>query len=110
MAVDLRVAHSVRTRAVHETTTWLSDDDIIGTAQFLEAYWRARDDSSFDPYDGLESDRLDFLHRLPRPVQLAVVQLNKRSPVNLRPLEGIRRTRNASCRYSLGSATSRSRR
>jgi hypothetical protein len=70
----------------------------------LEAYWRERDDTGFDPYDGLETDRLAFLARLPRFAQLAVVQLNKRSPVNLRPLEGVRPTRNAYAVAHLASA------
>lgn len=70
-------------------------DEVLHTARFLEAYWRERNDTSFDPYDGLETDRLAFLTRLPRPAQLAAVQLNKRSPVNLRRIEGVRPTRNA---------------
>lgn len=70
-------------------------DEVTRTARFLEAYWRERADTSFDPYDGLETDRLAVVSQLPRPVQLAIVQLNKRSPVNLRSLEGIRPTRNA---------------
>jgi len=70
-------------------------DAELGTARFLEAYWRDRNDTSFDPYDALETDRLAFLTKLPRAAQFAVVQLNKRSPVNLRSLEGVRPTRNS---------------
>jgi hypothetical protein len=77
------------------TTERPSFDTALRTARSLEAYWRQRNDTSFDPYDGLETERLAFLSKLPRPAQLAVVQLNKRSPVNLRALEGVRPTRNS---------------
>ncbi len=72
-----------------------SRETVLQTAQWLESFWRAREDTSFDPYDGLESERLSWLGSLPRPVQLAAVQLNKRSPVNLRRLAGVRPTRNS---------------
>jgi polysaccharide biosynthesis protein VpsJ len=72
-----------------------SFETVLRTALFLEAYWRQRSDTSFDPYDGLETERLAFLTKLPRVAQLAVVQFNKRSPVNFRTLEGISPTRNA---------------
>jgi hypothetical protein len=70
-------------------------DAALPTARFLEAYWRERNDTSFDPYDALQTERLAFLRKLPRAAQLAVVQLNKRSPLNLRPFEGVQPTRNS---------------
>ena len=61
----------------------------------LLAYCQANDWAGWDPYDALNSrlfDRIPFLNsRLPR---LALTQLLKRSPVNLRPLFLIPRTHN----------------
>jgi polysaccharide biosynthesis protein VpsJ len=57
--------------------------------------WRARGFRSHDPYDGLETRLVPNAGRLPRPLRLALVQLHKRSPVNLRPLFRIPPSRNA---------------
>jgi hypothetical protein len=70
-------------------------DTVVEIACWLESFWRARDDTSFDPYDGLETRRMACLGSLPRPLPFAVVQLNKRSPVNLRRWAGVRPTHNA---------------
>jgi hypothetical protein len=57
----------------------------------LEAYCRSREWAGFDPYDALNSE---LFARTPlaksRIGRLAITQLLKRSPVNLRPLLGIR--------------------
>jgi hypothetical protein len=70
-------------------------ETVLQTSRWLESFWRDRNDTSFDPFDGLETDRFAWLVSLPRIAQLAVVQVNKRSPINLRRLLGIRPTRNA---------------
>jgi hypothetical protein len=61
----------------------------------LLEYCRASDFAGYDPYDALNSRLLAALpfldFRLPR---LALTQLNKRSPVNLRPLLLIPKTKN----------------
>lgn len=55
------------------------------------AWARARDYSGIDPYDALASPVLAGLHRLlGRPFGVAVTQALRRSPVDLRPLLGIR--------------------
>ncbi len=56
----------------------------------LEAYCRQREWAGFDPYDALNSSlfaRTPFARS--RVARLALTQLLKRSPVNLRPLLGI---------------------
>ncbi|MDQ3952281.1 MAG: hypothetical protein M3279_04860 [Actinomycetota bacterium] len=71
-----------------------SIDEALDLAGRLESTWWSRDDESYDPYDGL----LGFFP--PRPLRrrrlwrLATVQLHKRSPVNIRPLFGVRPSRN----------------
>ncbi|MEX2459407.1 MAG: hypothetical protein WD770_10535, partial [Actinomycetota bacterium] len=57
--------------------------------------WRARRFRSHDPYDGLETRLVPNAARLPRPVRLALVQLHKRSPVNLRRAFRVPPARNA---------------
>ena len=57
----------------------------------LETYCRARDWAGFDPYDALNSE---LFARTPmadsRVARLALTQLLKRSPVNVRSLLGVR--------------------
>jgi hypothetical protein len=56
----------------------------------LDAWGWARDWRGYDPYDGLNTSRLlTPLKRHPRGRQL-LMQLNKRSPLNLRPMLGIK--------------------
>jgi hypothetical protein len=61
----------------------------------LLAYCRAHDWAGYDPYDALNSRLLEafpFLDsRIPR---LVLTQALKRSPINIRPLMGIRQTHN----------------
>ena len=65
------------------------------TLQTLVEYCHANNWAGYDPYDALNSplfDKLPFLDsRIPR---IAVTQLLKRSPVNLRPALAIRQTQN----------------
>ena len=63
-------------------------------ARILER-WRTRGFRSHDPYDGLETRLIPNAARLPRAVRLALVQLHKRSPVNLRGAFRVPPTRNA---------------
>ena len=70
--------------------------DAKTAARKLLAYCARNDWAGYDPYDALNSRYLDTLpwlnHRLPR---LAMTQLLKRSPWNIRPLLRIPRTQNA---------------
>lgn len=60
------------------------------------AWASSRDFAGYDPYDALSSPALAAFHRLlGRPFGIAVTQINRRSPVNLRPLFGIRPAVNA---------------
>jgi len=65
--------------------------DLEAAARKLEAYCRTRDWAGFDPYDALNSE---LFARTPlaksRIARLAFTQFLKRSPVNLRPMLGIR--------------------
>ena len=65
-------------------------------ADQLQRYWGARDDYSFDPDDGLAGARLPRVVRSSRVGRLTVVNLNRRSPVNLRRLFAIPPTKSAS--------------
>jgi hypothetical protein len=76
----------------------------------LEAYCRTRQWAGYDPYDALTSG---LLVRTPlarsRIARIALIQFLKRSPVNLRPLLGIRAQQNPKAlalflRYYLGQA------
>ena len=60
----------------------------------LQRSWGARDDYSFDPDDGLAGARWPRVVRSSRVGRLAAVDLNRRSPVNLRPLFAIPATKN----------------
>lgn len=57
-------------------------------------YWAGRNNLSVDPYDGLEALG-DIAPRAPRAIRLGLVQIHKRSPVNLRPLMRIHPLRNS---------------
>jgi hypothetical protein len=59
-------------------------------AHGLMDHWSERGNRSADPYDGLAMSRIVTPERLPRSVRLCLVQLHKRSPIDLRPLFGIR--------------------
>ena len=50
----------------------------------LQSGWAARDDRSFDPYDGLAGARVPSVLRRTRAGRLATVQLHKRLPFNAR--------------------------
>jgi hypothetical protein len=70
-------------------------NDTQNVALRLLNYCRAEDWAGYDPYDVLNSpvlSRLFFLNF--RLARVALTQLNKRSPINLRPLLGIKKTRN----------------
>jgi rhamnogalacturonyl hydrolase YesR len=73
--------------------------DALTVAGELERYWWERADRSYDPYDGLLGPFPPRRLRASRAWRLAAVQLNKRSPVNLRPLLRVPPSRNA---YGVG--------
>lgn len=73
-------------------------------ADQLQRCWGARDDCSFDPDDGLAGARLPRLVTSHRAARLAVVSLNRRSPVNLRPLLAIPATKSVCTVGYLASA------
>jgi hypothetical protein len=65
------------------------------TCESLLAYCRARDWAGYDPYDALNSRILDRIPRAGgRIVRIAATQINKRLPVNLRPLLGVTKEQN----------------
>ena len=76
------------------------DDGIVGqpkaVLQRLIEYCQANDWTGYDPYDALNSKVIEKLFllnsRIPR---IAITQLLKRSPVNLRPLLGVPKRQNA---------------
>ncbi len=73
----------------------------------LDAWLRARDFAGYDPYDSLNASRLPaFFRATPRRRQL-VVQVGKRSPVNLRPLFGVPPHRNSKALALVASAYAR---
>jgi hypothetical protein len=70
-------------------------NELVAAIAALEAWGSARGWCGSDPYDGLNATRLvSPLARSPRGRQ-AVTQLVKRSPLNLRPVLGIRPARSA---------------
>src|SRR5436305_650744 len=73
-------------------------------ASAIQSQWGLLDDRSFDPYDGLEVGRVLRPLLRAHAARLALVQVNKRSPVNLRPLFGIRPTANSYTAAHLASA------
>ena len=56
---------------------------------------RERDFAGYDPFDLLNSRLCSFLAGRSRWAGVAVIQIGKRSPINLRPLLGVRPGRNA---------------
>jgi len=60
----------------------------------LLAYVEAADYAGYDPYDALNSPLLQRLGAKSKWVRIAATQLLRRSPVNLRPLLGIRQGHN----------------
>jgi hypothetical protein len=81
--------------------------DLLQALADLEAWGSARDWRGSDPYDGLNATRLtSLLARSQRGRQL-VTQLVKRSPVDLRPLLGIRPAHSAAALAQVVSAYSR---
>ena len=63
-----------------------SPQELRATLGRLDTWLRARDFAGYDPYDSLNASRLPaFFRATPRRRQL-VVQVGKRSPVNLRPI------------------------
>lgn len=60
----------------------------------LLSYCRSNDWAGWDPYDGLSSPLLGFPLLKNRYARLVVIQLNKRSVFNLRPLLGVPREQN----------------
>lgn len=57
------------------------------TCQKLLEYCLTRDWAGFDPYDALNSRALDFVPLVNnRIIRIALTQINKRFPINLRPL------------------------
>jgi hypothetical protein len=70
--------------------------DLASIARKLFAYCRAADWAGYDPYDALNSRWLRAWPSLDRRVfRLALTQLLKRAPINVRPLLGIAPVRNA---------------
>ena len=66
-------------------------NEIVGKVEcFIEKdSWRG-----WDPYDGLNSKFLNFFTFHRKWLRMAVIQSMKRSPINLRPLFGISKSRN----------------
>jgi hypothetical protein len=67
----------------------------LALADALQSRWAARDDTSFDPYDGLAGTRVPSALRRTRAGRLAVVHLHKRLPFNGRRLFAIGPTKSA---------------
>lgn len=62
-------------------------EQVENTCQKLLEYCLARDWAGFDPYDALNSRVLDFIPIVNnRLIRIALTQINKRLPINLRPL------------------------
>lgn len=71
-------------------------DSVLSSLEKLTAYCGRQDWSGHDPFDGLNSR---FFQKVPilrkrRVFRLLFLQLNKKCPVNLRPLLGVPRERN----------------
>ena len=60
----------------------------------LKAYVEAADYAGYDPYDALNSPLLRVLSGRSKMLRMAFTQLLRRSPVNLRPLLGVRKGHN----------------
>jgi len=73
----------------------------------LLAHWAARGHRSHDPYDALAARAIPKVLTSARLPRLALVHLHKRSPINLRPLMGVPKTRNAYAAGHFASAALR---
>lgn len=73
----------------------MTDGEALAISVALLERWHGRDGRTYDPYDGLETKWVSSPQRLGRVARLALVQVHKRSPVNLRPLFRIAPSRNA---------------
>lgn len=67
----------------------------LAMADDLQSRWAARDDRSFDPYDGLAGARVPSALTRTRAGRLAAVHLHKRLPFNARRPLGIVPTKSA---------------
>jgi hypothetical protein len=67
------------------------DERIRAATEGLRAWIDEQDDRGWDPHDALMSPLLRPIARVNRWVGVALLQTVKRSPVNLRPLLGVRR-------------------
>jgi len=84
-----------------------SPQKLRATLGRLDAWLRACDFAGYDPYDSLNASRLSaFFRATPRRRQL-VVQVGKRSPVNLRPLFGVPPHRDSKALALVASAYAR---
>lgn len=75
------------------TTTTLPDKaacDLEAVLATFESWLAAQDYRGYDPHDALNSPILEFLTGRSRVLGLVMLQLLKRSPVNLRPFFGIK--------------------
>jgi len=74
----------------------ISNRDVEESLASLIRYCRSRDWSGYDPFDGLNSRIFQAIRPLrnSRTGRLIFLQLNKRSPVNFRPLLRVPRQRN----------------
>ena len=81
-----------------------SPQELRATLGRLDTWLRACDFAGYDPYDSLNASRLPaFFRATPRRRQL-VVQIGKRSPVNLRPILGVPPHRNSKALALVASA------
>ena len=65
-------------------------DDVLSAVQRLDGWLERHDWKAYDPFDGLNARLPGPLVASNRYLRIALQQLVKRSPVNLRPLLGIR--------------------
>ncbi|MCH7511092.1 MAG: hypothetical protein IIB19_01875 [Chloroflexi bacterium] len=65
-------------------------DNVLSAVQRLDGWLERNDWKAYDPFDGLNARWPGPLARSNRYLRIALQQLVKRSPVNLRPLLGIR--------------------
>lgn len=75
------------------TTTTLPDKaacDLEAVLTTFESWLAAQDYRGYDPHDALNSPFLEFLTGRSRVLGLVMLQLLKRSPINLRPFFGIK--------------------
>jgi hypothetical protein len=77
------------------STVGAAPDATLEAAISLERWMRERDFAGYDPFDLLNSPLCSWLAATSRWAGVAVIQLGKRSPINLRPLLGVRPQRNA---------------